>query len=226
MNAPKLYQKTGNIPAVRITFFAVQDTKPVVSPPEGWRVSFLRHKVEKALNQLRQNFAVQVRKLHASGFSAEFTQALYDEVQDSYIKQSADGEFPFESCEDASAIEKDYMDSSRIGGKRVKEADVSLWFEANVSEYLSSRIVEKYKNWDADKVSALVGQYQKSFGELAKISLPQSLATSKMLSKVWNEFKGELPEELSDDPMVEYITTRVEKLEARHKNAEDLMAAI
>lgn len=227
MKAPTIYKALGNLPQTRVTMYSDQKVKPTVSPPDGWRVAFLRYKTEDSKTEtpkLRQNMAVQCHKLQRQRFSGEFYDMVLSDLQDEAMKRVADGEITLENAESEEFIQSDYMDTSRIGGKRVKEADVTAWFTANMADWLANRIAAKYDKWTEDKVSALTGQYQKSFGELAKSSLPQSFGTAKNMLVLWTAFIQET--EIESDGMLDYITARIEKLMTRHQQAEDLEAAV
>lgn len=221
---PTVVQSLGNLSATRVTFYQ-KNAKPVITNGEGFRTSFLYFKTDKEKNELRSSMAVQVRILPRNGFTGEFYAAMLEEVQDSILKRVADGELPFETSESAEAIEKDYFDTTRIGGRKVKGEDVGKWFDATMTNWLMDKIVAKFPQFDADKVVKVVGQYRQAFCDLTKYGLPQSKPVTDMIQKAFKEWFSQ-PELEEADEMTMFVGERIKKLADKHNAEEMLIDAI
>lgn len=220
-------QALGNIPAVRNSFF--DDKRPDIKLESGQRISYLRFKTDKEKDTLRSSMAVVVNLLtpssiiHGSDKGTEFLQALVNEAQDSVLKATSEGKADFDTCQDYQKLIADYFDNSRAGGNRVNGEDVGKFFDANLSDWLMGRVIEKFPQFDADKVAKVVSQYRASFMDLAKYQMPHSKPVFSMIDKAWRE--ATMPE-TADTDMVEWVAARLKKLGDRHNEAEMLIDAI
>lgn len=218
----KIKQILGNIPQVRVSFYT-DNKKPELKPAEGFRVAFLRYKTDKETQELRSSMAIQIRKLSRSNFTSEFYERILEEVQDSALKRCGDSELSIDQCEDGEFLCRDYLETSRSGGKRISAADVGKWFDEEMESPLMDSVIAKYPKWESEKVAALVSKYRDSFCELTKYSLPQSKQVSAMLSNAYGKITAEFE---ATSEMCEYVGERLKKLAERHANTESLESAV
>jgi hypothetical protein len=220
-------QDHGNIPAVRVTFYA-DNKKPELSLSADQRASFLRYKTDKKLDVLRASMAVILNKITRHQVSQEaqgsdFVDALIAEKQDELLKRCADKELDFASVESAEFLVKDYFDTTRTAsGKKLTADTLGAYFDGKMMAAVVERIVAKFPQFEASKIEAVTKQYRQLWCDLSKYGLPHTKQGTELVAKLvaMHSFAEEETE------LAEWAAKRVKSLQDKHNAAEMMIDAI
>ena len=213
-------RKTGNLPEALVSFFDKE--KPEIKVDSDSRVAFLRFKTDKKAGTKRENMAVLVPRFNADLFTSksqhDFLCELINNYQDSVAVRVADSEVTWEQFTSLDWLIQDFNDTSRdSSGRKVTKETIAEWFNQTVAKTVEIRAKTKNAQMTPETVQRVITGYREMFQKFTGYGLvnmftdPQlELLRTLMVSTEFTE----------DDPIAEYVLTKMDKI-TKEKVAQD-----
>lgn len=225
-NAIIVKESLGNLSPLSVTFF--NKDIPTVALTEGERLAILRFKTDKETKTKRANMAVKVFAANPDQFTSksefEFVQALIHSHQDSLLVRCANSEITQDQATSKDWMVKDYFDNSRdSSGRTVTKETLGAWYDKTVASTVELRAKTKNAQMTAETVTKVVTGYREMFQKFTKYDLVNTFTAAQLELLTTLMVSTTFPD---DDPIAEYVLTKIGKIGEQKANQDSLLDAI